>query len=217
MPTSLEGALVLIAFVLPGALFTWVLEGQCGAWGTKQTDRVLRFAGTSAVYHAFLAPLTYWLWSNYLSAGRLRGGTAGLTPIALVAVELTVVPGLLGFVAGRAAHADRPWVSPIVGKQPVPTAWDYYFRQEQSAWVRARFADGRWVGGLFRNVPSEGRRSYASGYPEAGELLLAYAADLDQTTGLFVLGNNNYPKLGDSLLIRFADVTELYFERFEEE
>lgn len=212
MPNTLEGAIAIIAFVVPGALLTWQLEGQAGAWGSKQTDRVLRFIGTSAIWHALASPLTYALWSIHLSHGRLRGGEAAIFPVIAVAFGLTILPAVVGYRVGIAARDERSWARFIVGRKPTPTAWDELFRQEKPGWIRLRFMSGGWAAGLYANVPSKSMCSYTAAFPENPELLLARTTPIDQQTGL-ILTDKGAPVLeSSSLLVRFADIRELYFE-----
>jgi hypothetical protein len=64
MPTTFQGALAIAIALLPGALYTWAFERIAGRWGIGLSDRLLRFVGASAMLHALVAPLTYWLWSS---------------------------------------------------------------------------------------------------------------------------------------------------------
>ena len=64
MPTSFQAAAVLAIELLPGAMYIWSFERQAGRWGIGLSDRVLRFVGASAIFHAFFAPASYWFWST---------------------------------------------------------------------------------------------------------------------------------------------------------
>ena len=68
----------------------------------------------------------------------------------------------------------REWVGRLV-QSPYPTAWDWYFRQRQPAFMLIHLADGNLVGGYW------GPGSYASSYPEHGDLYLSSVYKVDET------------------------------------
>jgi hypothetical protein len=47
---TFEALLVVIVALLPGATYTWAFELQAGRRGANFSDRVWRFAGSSAVF-----------------------------------------------------------------------------------------------------------------------------------------------------------------------
>ena len=58
MPGTLQGLLVLVLAVLPGAMYVWGFEREAGKWGIGLSDAVLRFVVASAVFQVvFAAPL----------------------------------------------------------------------------------------------------------------------------------------------------------------
>jgi hypothetical protein len=71
MPETLQGLVVIILALLPGALYTWAFEQQAGPWGIGLSDRVLRFIGSSALFHAVLAPASYELWRRFIESERI--------------------------------------------------------------------------------------------------------------------------------------------------
>lgn len=62
IPGSLDGAVILVVAVLPGAIYTWSFEREAGAFEVTLADRVLRFVAASAVLHLVLAPVLYLGW-----------------------------------------------------------------------------------------------------------------------------------------------------------
>jgi len=55
--------------------------------------------------------------------------------------------------------------------------------------------------------------SYASGYPESGDLFLAEAVEVNPVTGEIVLDDEGHPHSLDSgLLVRWEEVEYLEFE-----
>lgn len=106
MPETFQALLVLVLALLPGALYVWAFERLAGAWGVRFSDRVLRFVEVSALVHAPLAPLTYWLWIEFVRSGRLA---AGHVPLALWLVPLRYValPIAGGSAVGAATRKGR--------------------------------------------------------------------------------------------------------------
>jgi uncharacterized protein DUF6338 len=74
MPETFQALLVLVLALLPGALYVWAFERLAGAWRVRFSDRVFRFVEVSAVFHALSAPLTYWLWVEFIDSGKLASG-----------------------------------------------------------------------------------------------------------------------------------------------
>ena len=214
---TFEGIAITILAVLPGALFTWSFEREVGNWGAGLADRVYRFVGFSAMFHAALAWPEYLLWKTYLhvpnadETGFHDVFTSG-SPIdrwmALVPVLYVGLPVLLGFLAARSVRRGG-WLGRIlVGRNPAPRAWDDLFWRGPALVVRLKLKDGEWIGGLF------GDDSYASGYPEPQDLLLEEAYEIADD-GTFAQGANpeDFVSLGSSILISWSEVQ--FLEAFD--
>jgi hypothetical protein len=65
LPATFQALIILLLALLPGALYVWAFERLAGAWGVRFSDRILRFVEVSAIMHALLAPITYWLWIEF--------------------------------------------------------------------------------------------------------------------------------------------------------
>ena len=130
MPDTLQGILVIVLALLPGALYTWAFEQQAGPWSIGLPDRVLRFIGSSAVVHAFLAPATYELWRRFIEPGRVAHGEALPPAVWLVPIVYVVLPTLAGRRVGIATRRRKHWSTLITGATPAPTAWDHIFGSE---------------------------------------------------------------------------------------
>ena len=126
MPETFQSLAVLVLALLPGSLYVWAFERQAGAWGIRLADRLFRFVGFSAVLHALIAPITYWLWVRFVRAGALGSGKA---PVGLWLVPLVYVgaPALLGTWVGLGTRERRPWTRAFTGPNPAPRAWDNLF------------------------------------------------------------------------------------------
>lgn len=196
--------------LLPGALYVWSFERIVGAWGIGFSDRVLRFVGFSVAFHALLAPLGYWLWIDFVRSGRLRSGELPLL-LWLVPLAYVALPVLMGTVVAWGTLRDRGWARLFTGPAPAPRAWDELFTTHPDGWIRLRLKSGTWLGGGYV-VREDGVRSYAASYPEAQDLYLAEAAEIDPETGDFILDDFDHPvPRGSGILIRWEEVEYLEF------
>lgn len=197
---------VFVLALLPGALYVWAFERQVGRWGIGLSDRILRFVGGSALFHALFAPVTYWCWTNEWPTVR------GAEPVSwlLWGVVLAYVglPALAGTLVGRGTRGGHSWARWFTGPDPAPRAWDYLFQHEADGWIRLRLKSGVWIGGAYANA--NGRRSYAAGYPEAQDLFLAAAVAVDPNTGEFP-DQSNVSLSEGGLLVRWEEVEYLEF------
>jgi hypothetical protein len=195
--------------VLPGALYTWSFEREVGNWGVSLSDRLLRFVGFSAMFHAVFALPEYLVWSRYLhqavdGSSRFRNLIWEGAPLpwwlVLVPIAYVGLPMLAGFVTARGATRGARWTRFLVGPNPAPRAWDQLFWPNPSLTVRARLKNEIWIGGMF------GAKSYAAGYPETQDLLLedTYAMEPD---GSFSQDEAGSPvSLGSGILIGWEDI-----------
>jgi uncharacterized protein DUF6338 len=211
MLTTVTAAAVFVAAVLPGALYTWGFERQVGRWGIGLSDRLLRFAGVSAVFHAVLAPVTYWVVSDFVP--RARDGTASAWALWALAMAYVALPLVGGTGAGRAVRGEHRWTEALVGAAPAPRGWDYLFsNRELDGWIRLQTKSGVWIGGAWARDDESGRQSYAAGYPDEQDLYLAVAVLVDADTGEFLIDEGGIPQAtGGSLLIRWSEVEYLEF------
>jgi uncharacterized membrane protein required for colicin V production len=78
VPDTIQALAVFVIALLPGALYVWSFEQLVGAWGVRFTDRIFRFLGVTAIFHALAAPITYRLWVDFVLSGRLLSGDVPL-------------------------------------------------------------------------------------------------------------------------------------------
>jgi hypothetical protein len=196
--------------LLPGALYVWSFEQLVGAWGVRFSDRILRFLGVTAVFHALAAPITYWLWVEFVVSGRLRSGDAPLF-LWFAAIAWVAVPIALGTLIGRGTRKGLRWAKVFTGPNPAPRAWDHLFGSAPDGWIRLRLKSGRWLAGAYATMP-DGSRSYAAGYPEEQDLFLVEAIEVDPESGEFVLDKEGEPMLrGSGILVQWNEVEYLDF------
>lgn len=209
MPNTFQAVAVLLVALLPGALYVWSFERQAGRWGIGLSDRVLRFVGGSAIFHAAFAPASYWFWSTQWPTIRVGGAISWW--LWLLTLVYVLVPITVGTTIGRATRKGAEWARWFTGPDPAPRAWDHLFQNEAFGWVRVRLKSGAWLGGAFANA-TDGRRSYASGYPETQDLYLSTILATDPATGEFEYGGDGNVKVLDGgLLLRWDEVEYLQF------
>jgi hypothetical protein len=211
MPDSFQAAIVVAIALVPGALYFWAFERQAGRWGVGLSDRVLRFVGLSALFHAAIAPVSYWFWANQWP--KIREGMHVSLWLWAVGIAYVAVPLAAGTVIGFATRLGLPWSRWFAGPHPAPRAWDYLFEREPDGYVRMRLKSGTWIAGLFAEV--DGRGPYTAGYPEPQDLLLPATVKIDPDTGETPLDEDDRVQLErGALLVRWDEIEYLQF--FEE-
>lgn len=208
MPDTFQALSVAAVALLPGALYIWAFERQAGRWGIGLSDRLLRFVGGSALFHAAFAPLTYWLWADQwpdLRAGQPVSWWTWALVVAYVTLPLAVGTGV-----GLGTRRRYAWARWFTGPDPAPRAWDHLFQHEADGWVRLRLKSGTWLGGAY--ATENGRQSYTAGYPEQQDMFLAAAVPVDPETGEFQIDDDgNVDLLPGGLLVRWDEVEYLEF------
>jgi hypothetical protein len=214
---TFEAVAVTLLAVLPGALYTWSFEREVGNWGVSLSDRVLRFIGFSAIFHAVFFYPEYLMWSNYFRKPIAGGGHRSLIAegaklpwgFFLAPLGYVLIPMLIGHLTARGAFRGQRWTRFLVGPNPQPRAWDKLFWAGPSFLVRLRLKNETWVGGLF------GAESYAAGYPEPQDLLLETTYRME-SDGAFSEGSNDgFDDLGSGILVSWEDVHFLEVFRLE--
>lgn len=209
MPTSIQAAAALVISLLPCALYIWSFERQAGRWGVGLSDRLLRFVGASAVFHALVAPASYLLWREYWPTVQAAGALSWW--LWVVPMAYVVLPLAAGTAIGNGSRQGHSWARFFTGPDPAPRAWDYLFQGSRDGWIRLRLKSGGWIGGAFATTES-GLKSYTAGYPESQDIFLATAVDLDPDTGAFLFQDDGSPSLrSGGVLVRWEEVEYLEF------
>lgn len=199
---------MLAVALVPGALYIWSFESVAGRWGVVLSDRLVRFLGASAIIHAILAPVTYWLWSSQWSVA--ASGEAGWM-LWFVPASYVAGPLVIGALVGRASLEGRRWARWFTGPRPAPRAWDFLFRGERDGWVRLRLKSGGWLAGAYATADGA-LKSYSAGYPEEQDLFLSTSAEVDPETGEFRFDDTDRVVLRPGgLLVRWEEVEYLEF------
>lgn len=213
MVDTLDAVVVVAIALMPGAIYTWSFERIAGRWGIGLMDRFLRFVVGSLALQALAAPLTYALYAKFISTGRVARGEPLSVWLWLIILLYVAAPFLAGTLVGVGTVRGAYWARLLTGPHPEPRAFDHLFSSRPTGWIRVRLTAGStWIGGAYAQ-DSTGRSSYASQYPEAGDLYLASVAIVDATTGEFLLNPDGKPRVIESrgLLIRWSDVDYLEF------
>lgn len=210
--STVQALVVVLAMVLPGASYTFAYERAAGTFGVKLADRLVRFVVASALFHAvFIAPEVIALRSLVPDAAT---APTAINPwwLELAAVVYVGVPVVGGVVVGRGYKAGKRWAGAIVGREQPPRAWDYLWRFHVVV-VRVKLKQGTWLAGIYGTAASGiGRKSYASGYPEEGDIYLSRALKIDGETGSLETDAANKPILVGNdrgLLVRWCEVEYL--------
>ncbi len=133
----MQGLVVLVVALLPGALYIWAFERLVGSWGVRFADRALRFVGVSAVLHALALPLTGDFWLDLVGSRVPLRATADIS--LWVPVLLYVgVPIALGTLIGWGTRNEFRWARIFTGPEPAPRAWDQLFGGGRRGWIRVR-------------------------------------------------------------------------------
>lgn len=215
MVSTLEALLVALVALLPGAAYTWAFEQQTGRWGANSSDRVWRFAGTSALFVALSLPIFYWAYQDLVLTERLRQGREVPWWVWLIPPAYVAAPWFLGRSTGQAVRRRARWVSFLAGPAPSPRAWDHLFTTpDLNGWLLLRMKDDTWIAGFWGAEEQEGSailRSYASGYPEVQDLFFAETATVS-AEGEVVVDDDGFPvPAGMGVLVRWDEVAYAYF------
>lgn len=179
---TFQALVVAIVAVLPGAAYTFAYERVAGGFGSGLSDRLVRFLAASAVFHAALAGPELLMYREVVATDRLARGDVAMWSFWLISAGYVLLPTLAGGFVGYARNKRWKWATLLVGAAPEPRAWDYVWNSSVQAVLRMKLKSGTWVAGYHGSLPN-GRRSYAAGYPEEGDLYLALGLEIDPNTG----------------------------------
>lgn len=215
MIPTFQGLLVALLALLPGASYTFAYERIAGSYGVSFSDRLVRFLASSALFHALFSGAEYLLYRDLIKNNRLQNGTTSWLFVEAIALAYVGLPVLVGAILGWGHKHHKKWAVLLVGDAPEPRAWDYFWRHTHRAVVRIKLKSGTWLAGLYGTVPN-GRRSYASGHPEEGDLYLALGFDIDATTGELNLTEGRATPVSDSrgLLVRWTEIEYIDIQEF---
>jgi hypothetical protein len=199
MPENLNQVVVLIAFLIPGFVFTRLLGLSIPSRTREATSIVLDSLAMSCVNYAFLSPLVLLLTRGEYTRGHPIWAALGWFAV------LFLSPGVLAVLAGIFVDSPKAkWLRRALRlTHPVPKAWDYFFRQGKICWIMATLKDGRLVAGLY------GSKSFASSYPDEEDLYLERLCSLSsdgRITGFVTRSEGAILKMDEVSLLEFYSV-----------
>lgn len=190
-PSTIIQVALMVLLVLPGVTYQFLRERWRGPVpGQRQLgERVLR-----AVTASVALDTIYLIAAGPQLLKLIRGGNEqgwdGLTRDLRVSGMVALL--LFVLVPAVAAAVVSAWERrrSRARYRSTPTAWDHAFSDRTPCFIRFRLKSGGWAGGWF------GTKSFASSYPESGEIFLqtawrmnqdgSFAAKSEHSTGLFI-------------------------------
>ena len=213
--TGYSAALLIFAFLFPGAFFAWGFERSLPRYGKQLKDWLLKLAGASAVWIALGAWPLHWLYTSYwddFAAGEALPWQVYIAPAAYLAVPASAGLGL-GWLLKRARN--RGWkIKVLLDPNREPTAWDRVFGAETGGFVRCRLRSGRWVGGLYDE--SQVISSYVSHGEFDRDIYISRAAEFDQGNGAPILRESEIAWLDGGIYLKESDIESLEFTPLDE-
>jgi len=191
--STFQALAVALLFLLPGAAYNFALERVAGSYGSSLADRLVRFLAASAVFQAGFVSLELWLYREYVVAGRLAVGDVPALLLQGLTILYVGVPTLTGSLVGLGQKRRWGWARLLTGEAPEPRARDFLWRRNTEGIVRVRLKSGSWLAGVYGKSPA-GVRSYASGYPEVGDVFLSRQLHVDATSGAFQVDAEGRPE-----------------------
>ncbi|MGH9682828.1 MAG: DUF6338 family protein [Candidatus Acidiferrales bacterium] len=161
MPNTVMGVLVIVAFVIPGFISRQVISFAYPSNEPGEGRLVLEALALSSINYAALS------WLLILTID--QHWYAKLAALVIVVLFILLVsPVALGLLFIWVS--DSTWIQEIRVRfgmsDPVPKAWDSFFRRRTSCWVLATLKNGKLVGGLY------GPNSSASSFPAEEDIYL---------------------------------------------
>jgi hypothetical protein len=216
MLSTFQALLVAVLALLPGAFYTFTYERVVGSFGLTTSDRLVRFFAASATFHLLFAGVELLLYRDLIVTGDLRAGRVNPVWFEVGAVLYILIPAAAGNVVGYGKKRGWRWAVWLVGKAVEPRAWDYLWQPGVQAIVRLKLKSGYYLAGLYGRAEN-GRRSYAAGYPEEGDIYLSQMFVVDAETGEFARDEQGRPRPVDNasgLLVRWSEVEYLEVQEF---
>lgn len=204
---SWQQALTVLLIVIPGFVYQGLLSRLRGP---KPGDgelgtRILRSLAASGLFALFyvIAFGSFMTATTVSSPETYRNHPviAALVLLALIFVIPSGVAILQHAVAVKRLNRNLPWKDYFRVYDPTPTAWDYAVNRVGPGYVRVLTKDGKWIGGYAGEV------SYYTSYPEAREIFVERAWELDENGDFLEEVNGTagrWIQCSDALLVEFV-------------
>ena len=203
-------ALLLVAFLIPGAVFVWSFERPAGRYGIGLKDRALRLMAASSVLLTLFARPIYVTYINYWDDILNRQPLPDR--LWLFPLLYFSIPWAAGSLLGWGWKNEWPGVRQLLGRNRAPSAWDHVFQDRTTAGVRCKLKTGTWIAGIYDH--EKGRsQPYASGHPDPPDLFLPTMVWTDSDTGEIFTDDSGLPIEFDvGVLLRWEDIEFLEFQ-----
>ena len=172
---------VTLVAILPGASYMFAYERVAGGFGVSLADRLFRFLAASAVFAALFFGPGLVIYRDVVVTGQLARGELAVWPTWAIVIVYVAIPTAVGSGLGSAHKAGNRWARILLGEAPEPRAWDHLWRREPQGVVRMRLTSGTWLAGIYGTW--SGRKAYAAGYPESGDIFLPLQVMVDAESG----------------------------------
>jgi hypothetical protein len=187
----------------------FTLESRLGSFKAGLADRSTRLLAASAVFMALFSGPLYLLYHHYVASRRLQTGTADAWYVELIALGFLAIPFFCALLVALGVRKHWPLFTMFWSETSAPRAWDHAWNGRRAI-VRFRLKSGTWLAGTFTG--DEQPSSYASGYPEEGDLYFSQQVAVDATNGSFVQDQYQQPVVIEAgLLVRWAEIEYLEF------
>lgn len=222
MLSTFQTLLATVIGVVPGAVYVAAFDSQIGQGRSSLPDRLTRYVTTSAVLHAILAPVTYLLFTEAVSApetGLLERSFIWALAPGLLYAALPALVGVLSATVTR--NTRRSLLGQLLSLLPArwnlktemsaPSSWDHVLVGSGPAFIRARLRSGAWVAGFWGTHESRDVDAHAALYPEPRELFLPQVADVDAGGEFLTDARGNVQLRDEGVLVRWDDIDVLKF------
>lgn len=186
---------LFLIYVVPGFVTMKVHDLLWPPKARKFSDALIEIVSYSMLNLAAL----FWLVQILKEPGFKEAHPLRYTGGMLIVVALA--PALWAFLS-RSIRVSS-WFQRY-SPHPTPSAWDYFFRKRESAWVLLHLKSGKMLGGFFHTS------SFASSYPEDPEIYFEEVWRVD--------GEGRFKEkipLTNGALVRMSECT--HFEFFRQE
>ena len=165
---DLNSIYLIVAFVVPGLIATFVRAQFINGRIDKMTDAVLGYLVITLIYYGLSIPVISWILTF----------EQGLLKTALWWGLTIVGPACFGLLLGVAAqHGWLRWMAKKLGLRVVhgtPSSWDWQFANCYAArFVMVTLTDGSSIAGIF------GTASFASTDPTERDIYIQEVLDVD--------------------------------------
>lgn len=215
MISTFQALVVAVLALLPGASYLFAYERIVGSYSVSLPDRLVRFLAASAIFQAVLSGPEFLLYRQYVVSHRFERANVNWAVLEGVALGYVLLPYALGSFVGWARKKGLSWSRWLTGSAIEPRAWDHLWKRHKPAVVRMKLKSGPWLAGLYGSIDDVD--SYASGYPEAGDLYLRLGLQINPDTGELVRDSNQRPvpvEGNRGLLVRWEEIEYLDYQEF---